>query len=131
MQKRQGSDVERRYGSQVFRLLLCFFFSSSRRHTITKRDWSSDVCSSDLPRRSVATERLGEPTEHEVAVGFEHHVDEIDDHHAARSEERSCRERVNISVGAGASIGEETVVSTREEGRETSDKRPQATSYVS
>src|SRR5438067_13857303 len=27
---------------------LCFFFSSRRRHTISKRDWSSDVCSSDL-----------------------------------------------------------------------------------
>src|SRR5690606_41086044 len=25
-----------------------FFFSSSRRHTIFSRDWSSDVCSSDL-----------------------------------------------------------------------------------
>src|SRR5699024_12004073 len=24
------------------------FFSSRRRHTISKRDWSSDVCSSDL-----------------------------------------------------------------------------------
>src|SRR5699024_11818525 len=24
------------------------FFSSSRRHTSSKRDWSSDVCSSDL-----------------------------------------------------------------------------------
>src|SRR5207249_8937351 len=29
-----------------------FFFSSRRRHTRSKRDWSSDVCSSDLlPRR--------------------------------------------------------------------------------
>src|SRR5699024_11230053 len=27
---------------------LCFFFSSRRRHTRSKRDWSSDVCSSDL-----------------------------------------------------------------------------------
>src|SRR5207249_8640202 len=27
-----------------------FFFSSRRRHTSSKRDWSSDVCSSDLPR---------------------------------------------------------------------------------
>src|SRR5699024_11590113 len=27
-----------------------FFFSSRRRHTISKRDWSSDVCSSDLQR---------------------------------------------------------------------------------
>src|SRR5699024_11464247 len=25
-----------------------FFFSSRRRHTCSKRDWSSDVCSSDL-----------------------------------------------------------------------------------
>src|SRR5690554_8157736 len=30
-------------------LLLCFFFfSSRRRHTRCGRDWSSDVCSSDL-----------------------------------------------------------------------------------
>src|SRR5699024_11744180 len=27
-----------------------FFFSSRRRHTRSKRDWSSDVCSSDLVR---------------------------------------------------------------------------------
>src|SRR5437868_10280142 len=31
-----------------------FFFSSRRRHTRSKRDWSSDVCSSDL-----AVERWG------------------------------------------------------------------------
>src|SRR5690606_40955538 len=29
-------------------LLLFFFFSSRRRHTRFSRDWSSDVCSSDL-----------------------------------------------------------------------------------
>src|SRR5699024_4931112 len=28
--------------------ILYFFFSSRRRHTRSKRDWSSDVCSSDL-----------------------------------------------------------------------------------
>src|SRR5690606_39312050 len=28
-----------------------FFFSSRRRHTRFSRDWSSDVCSSDLHRR--------------------------------------------------------------------------------
>src|SRR5699024_11989325 len=27
---------------------MLFFFSSRRRHTRSKRDWSSDVCSSDL-----------------------------------------------------------------------------------
>src|SRR5690606_39957829 len=30
---------------------LCFFFSSRRRHTRFSRDWSSDVCSSDLGDR--------------------------------------------------------------------------------
>src|SRR5699024_11896570 len=33
----------------VSRRCYFFFFSSRRRHTISKRDWSSDVCSSDLP----------------------------------------------------------------------------------
>src|SRR5207249_9390304 len=31
-----------------------FFFSSRRRHTRSKRDWSSDVCSSDLIGRGYA-----------------------------------------------------------------------------
>src|SRR6266513_4395741 len=31
-----------------------FFFSSRRRHTRSKRDWSSDVCSSDLGGFAVA-----------------------------------------------------------------------------
>src|SRR5690606_39585933 len=30
-----------------------FFFSSRRRHTRFSRDWSSDVCSSDLPCRDL------------------------------------------------------------------------------
>src|SRR2546421_3524229 len=39
----------RRTACQVF-CLLFFFFSSRRRHTRSDRDWSSDVCSSDLIR---------------------------------------------------------------------------------
>src|SRR5690606_40845931 len=35
-----------------------FFFSSRRRHTRFSRDWSSDVCSSDLTHR-VEVEKLG------------------------------------------------------------------------
>src|SRR6266513_3334661 len=31
-----------------------FFFASRRRHTRSKRDWSSDVCSSDLVARDDA-----------------------------------------------------------------------------
>src|SRR5690606_40451048 len=33
--------------------LMCFFFSSRRRHTRFSRDWSSDVCSSDLDGRAL------------------------------------------------------------------------------
>src|SRR5699024_18357 len=33
-----------------------FFFSSRRRHTRSKRDWSSDVCSSDLEIQKVMSE---------------------------------------------------------------------------
>src|SRR5205085_4293086 len=32
-------------------ILMCFFFSSRRRHTRFDCDWSSDVCSSDLANR--------------------------------------------------------------------------------
>src|SRR6266513_1683397 len=34
-----------------------FFFSSRRRHTRSKRDWSSDVCSSDLKARNERSPR--------------------------------------------------------------------------
>ena len=35
--------------SQLKPFFFCFFFSSRRRHTRFTSDWSSDVCSSDLP----------------------------------------------------------------------------------
>src|SRR5207249_9446819 len=35
-----------------------FFFSSRRRHTRSKRDWSSDVCSSDLSMVLVIVQNL-------------------------------------------------------------------------
>src|SRR3712207_7214959 len=38
---------------------LFFFFSSRRRHTRYWRDWSSDVCSSDLPAREGGLLRAG------------------------------------------------------------------------
>src|SRR2546430_10334992 len=37
-----------------------FFFSSRRRHTRFDCDWSSDVCSSDLPRLGTAARRAVE-----------------------------------------------------------------------
>src|SRR5699024_11553005 len=32
----------------IYIIMIFFFFSSRRRHTRSKRDWSSNVCSSDL-----------------------------------------------------------------------------------
>src|SRR5437868_7799978 len=83
-------------------LLVCFFFfSSRRRHTRSKRDWSSDVCSSDLFEESLlldlkfgitniverATARADELTDDELRAGG----------HRLRSEERrvgkECRSR--------------------------------------
>src|SRR2546422_634939 len=42
-----------------------FFFSSRRRHTRCSRDWSSDVCSSDL-------ERIVRPDNTDAAIEEEH-----------------------------------------------------------
>src|SRR5699024_12124621 len=39
---------DRRVSSVLLGVMVFFFFSSRRRHTRSKRDWSSDVCSSDL-----------------------------------------------------------------------------------
>src|SRR5699024_12190677 len=54
-----------------------YFFSSRRRHTRSKRDWSSDVCSSDLDEyreehgigqaaKTTTTSSTGELTEEEL-----------------------------------------------------------------
>src|SRR5256885_3269300 len=48
--------------------VICFFFSSRRRHTRLQGDWSSDVCSSDLVHQI-----LSEPGEHRAvsrAIGY-------------------------------------------------------------
>src|SRR5207245_3972413 len=75
-----------------------FFFSSRRRHTRCYRDWSSDVCSSDLggggaARRPAARARARDRADR---LGEEHHA-RGDDRQGQRSEERrvgkECRSR--------------------------------------
>src|SRR5207247_4986538 len=72
------------------RCVCSFFFSSRRRHTRSARDWSSDVCSSDLPPgdraaslrdRLVAIERTLDRQEVHAYKGDDFDV-------LARSEER-------------------------------------------
>src|SRR5712664_3748732 len=46
--KDQRADGHLRHDNQVARQQASFCFSSRRRHTSSDRDWSSDVCSSDL-----------------------------------------------------------------------------------
>src|SRR5439155_13037730 len=50
-----------------------FFFSSRRRHTRWPRDWSSDVCSSDLcyatQNRQAAVKRLAEEVDLVLVLG--------------------------------------------------------------
>src|SRR5947209_8975879 len=41
--------------SIIFFFVFSFFFSSRRRHTRYWRDWSSDVCSSDLSESEILT----------------------------------------------------------------------------
>src|SRR3712207_8499366 len=84
-----------------------FFFSSRRRHTRYWRDWSSDVCSSDLGQFVAlfgsADRYLGEidaALGRSTAVPLLEAALEMD----TRMEigRASCRERVEISGGAGS-----------------------------
>src|SRR5690554_7146683 len=70
-----------------------FFFSSRRRHTRCGRDWSSDVCSSDLVKLLRA---IQEKTVRAVGASTEASVD-VRILSATRSEER----RVGKSVDLG------------------------------
>src|SRR2546421_10251650 len=45
-----------------------FFFSSRRRHTRSDRDWSSDVCSSDLPCSMGTLGRIAHGTSEDVLL---------------------------------------------------------------
>src|SRR5439155_21396003 len=56
------------------------FFSSRRRHTRWPRDWSSDVCSSDLTRKGLgsaierATVEVGRPTFFSMLIIIAAHI---------------------------------------------------------
>src|SRR3712207_7459389 len=92
--------------------LMLFFFSSRRRHTRYWRDWSSDVCSSDLRtkiensfvKESIFDEETGEIIAEEDAVISEALISKMIEHKVpvisyweVRSEERrvgkECRSR--------------------------------------
>src|SRR6266852_8859556 len=88
----------------ISRFCLFFFFSSRRRHTRCYRDWSSDVCSSDL--RAVGW-AVGECSARSYPAG-----------RARRSEERrvgkECRSRWSpYHLKKKKKIKRETIVSIK------------------
>src|SRR5690606_39379216 len=97
-----------------------FFFSSRRRHTRFSRDWSSDVCSSDLQvfqsaatlRRKLETCELERKTYAEAAQKASQTVGQMQEQlvqsqklamlgQVAEIGRASCRERVESRVGLG------------------------------
>src|SRR5438132_10467424 len=96
-----------------------FFFSSRRRHTRSLCDWSSDVCSSDLGKKNRHIRGQPAPTDIDVVPHLMRKDESskanakassvqrpINTHKSKEAEEigrASCRERVKITVDAGAS----------------------------
>src|SRR5699024_11382831 len=112
------------------RLTLCyhfFFFSSRRRHTRSKRDWSSDVCSSDLdPRLPPARPELGAGVDHGCSPAAEQTRQGQQEEQQLRPQpsfykigRASCRERVEISEAEGAVKEKECKTESKDWGRET------------
>src|SRR5690625_7121515 len=84
--------------------LVLFFFSGRRRHTRWPRDWSSDVCSSDLPTALIlgnekdgVSVRAASLADGHVIIPMLGMVQSLNISVAARSEERrvgkECRSR--------------------------------------
>src|SRR5260370_5153138 len=78
---------------------VCFFFPSRRRHTRFKCDWSSDVCSSDL---NVTTHAPTEEAPEEPARIIE--VEEVDTSGAPSLGKRFFNFRTLLSFGLGFAI---------------------------
>src|SRR5207245_3738832 len=96
-----------------------FFFSSRRRHTRCYRDWSSDVCSSDL-FRSCPADRIATALAilsagqllNTAAGPLGQVINQIG--------RASCRERVEDAVGAGV-VRERQEASSQGQGGEEGD----------
>src|SRR5207247_6804090 len=100
-----------------------FFFSSRSRHTRSTRDWSSDVCSSDLGRLRdgcAGGEEIGQDTlarhdlEDAARAGEDHEGQRVRDA-LAEIGRASCRERGEVWGGGGG-------VKKRESGTGQMDK---------
>src|SRR5690349_13541615 len=92
----------------VFRVI--FFFSSRRRHTRSLRDWSSDVCSSDLME---IIESL-EPTRRALYAGTVGYVDASGDMDMAIAIRTAVLHQGRAYVQAGAGVVADSDPATEE-----------------
>src|SRR2546429_3471161 len=86
----------------VYTSVIFFFFSSRRRHTRCSRDWSSDVCSSDLQTPIVLqAEERPVPLRRMIAIERkpDRLQDRIDPDDAEQREHRSEREHDPEQIG--------------------------------
>src|SRR5215217_1751773 len=83
-------------------LMLFFFFSSRRRHTRYWRDWSSDVCSSDLREVEVAQDAA-------LGLGGQVHQGVAADEHVEARDRRVFDEVVAAEDEAAPEVGAERV----------------------
>src|SRR5690606_40416532 len=83
--------------------LIYFFFSSRRRHTRFSRDWSSDVCSSDLELGPFGRDHAGLEAQRVAAL------DEIAEQPeaAGRRRDREVHRRLDLDVAPGRLRSEE------------------------
>src|SRR5260370_1190478 len=87
---------------RVWMSLLLFFFSSRRRHTRFKCDWSSDVCSSDLSKNAC----------HGTAVAYLNPADVLESPSTCRcsSTVRDCTICVTSLIVRASPQGDSTVL---------------------
>src|SRR5687768_18178601 len=78
-----------------------FFFSSRRRHTRCSRDWSSDVCSSDLVAKRVdgVMTPLGPAQEFQVVVEGQENMSVADRTALVEFQQKAVRLQRAVKIG--------------------------------
>src|SRR5690606_40280649 len=97
---------EQRIALDLDDVLFIFFFSSRRRHTRFSRDWSSDVCSSDLKasmmRRWFVGRLYAKKNHRRIIDAFKRTLPQAPNSLLVKIGRASCRESVENSVVGGS-----------------------------
>src|SRR5699024_7746040 len=94
-----------------FMIFLLFFFSSRRRHTRSKRDWSSDVCSSDLRLRQFS----GNYEDYRAAIAQEQEAaqQKVRDAKSTVKKEKQERAALQTNIARGAKQGKKNAINRK------------------